>query len=136
MDVYTTPGLHFVNGRHWSTTCEKYSQTVRCRTDIWSTAVQTKGGAFVSETGWHFNNLTYLPSARSLWKNNPLGNTGQWSDKDGRSWMTECDTPRTGRGGCRTWIRTDVVESTAKAGGGYSYSVVSKFVFNNLVLFG
>ncbi|MEO7586868.1 MAG: glycoside hydrolase family 95-like protein, partial [Arachnia sp.] len=134
-DLYTTPGFHHVNGRHWYTSCEKYSQTTRCRTQIWSTQVMARGGAFVSETGWHFNNLTYLPSSRSLWRNNPLGNTGSWVDQAGRNWMTECDTPRTGRNGCRTWILTDIVVSTAKAGGGYTYRLSPQFVFNNLVLF-
>ncbi|MDO5735091.1 MAG: NPCBM/NEW2 domain-containing protein [Propionibacteriaceae bacterium] len=135
VNVYTTPGFHFVNGRHWWTTCEPYSQTTRCRTQIWSTQVEAKGGTFVSTTGWHFNNLTYLPSARSLWKNNPLGNTGSWTDNAGRDWMTECDTDRTGGNGCRTWIYTHVVEATAKPGGGYSYRTAQKWVFNNLVLF-
>lgn len=97
--------------------------------------VELQGGKFVTDTGWHFNNLTYLPSARNLWKGNPLGNTGTWNDAHGRAWMTECDTPRTGRNGCRTWIRSDVVEATAKPGGGFSYRQVTKFVFNNLVLF-
>ncbi|MDO5736475.1 MAG: hypothetical protein Q4P15_08370, partial [Propionibacteriaceae bacterium] len=67
-DVYNTPGFHFVNGRHWYTRCEAYSQTTRCFTDIWGTQVSKVNGTWVQKNGWVFNNLTYLPSPRSLWK--------------------------------------------------------------------
>ncbi len=135
-DLYSTPGYHTVNGRRWFTSCEPYSQTVRCRTNIWSTQVVSQAGRFVSETGWHFNNLTYLESPRSLWANNPLGNSGAWKTEDGRRWYTECDTAATGRNGCRSYIwMPNVVTATQNANGSYSYSFVDKWVFNNMVRF-
>ncbi len=134
--LYQSPGYHNYNGRRWFTKCEPYSATVRCWTSIWSTQVTVQGGQFVSKTGWFHNNLTYLPSDRSTWKGNPLGFTNKWTTSDGRNWYTECDTPATGRNGCRSYLRTDgVVEAIAQPGGGYSYRVVSKWVFNNIVLF-
>ncbi len=72
-EVYVTPGFHFVNGRHWYTTCEPYSVTQRCRTSIWASQIKVVGGKYTKVTGWAFNNLTYLPSPRAAWKNNPLG---------------------------------------------------------------
>lgn len=48
VNVYTTPGTHHVNGRQWNTTCEKYSQTYRCRTNIQSTRVVYQGGLSVT----------------------------------------------------------------------------------------
>ena len=102
---------------------------------IWSTQVTQVGGKFVSKTGWFHNNLTYLPSPRSMWANNPLGFTNTWTAADGRKWSTECDTARTGRNGCRSYIYiTGVVEARPTAGG-YSYALVNKWVFNNIVLF-
>ncbi|GAB3818577.1 hypothetical protein GCM10028820_21160 [Tessaracoccus terricola] len=129
--VYTTPGQHDVNGRRWFTTCEDYSQTVRCTTDIWATQIVATGGRFVSTTGWYFNNLTYLPlMTRAQWSQNPLGHTGSWTAADGRSWRTECDTAATGTGGCRSYVEARVVEQTPTG-----YRWVTKEVFNNLVLF-
>jgi len=52
VDVYTTPGTHSVNGREWRTTCEPYSQTRRCRTEIKATQVSEISGRFVSKTDW------------------------------------------------------------------------------------
>lgn len=106
IDVYSTPGEHTINGREWRTWCEPYSQTARCRTEL---KVAGK---------WTFNNLTYLPSARSLWVNNPLATPGEHVVQD-RHWYTECETPRTGRNGCRSYIW-----------------MKDKYVFNNLVRFG
>ncbi|MDO5676136.1 MAG: GDSL-type esterase/lipase family protein [Propionibacteriaceae bacterium] len=132
---YTLSGTHNVNGRLWRTGCEKYSATVRCRTEIEATVV--KRGA----TGYHlakeftFNNLTYLPSKRDLWTGNPLAQAGEWKAKDGRRWRTECGTPKTGRDGCRSYVIASVVEATARPGGGYTYRVVDKWVFNNIVMF-
>src|SRR5699024_9601422 len=99
---YTLPGNHLVSGRQWFTTCEKYSQTERCRTDIWATTVvKDANGAFKVTQGWAFNNLTYLPfMTRAAWGANPLANTGSWTAADGRQWRTECDTAATGRNGC------------------------------------
>ncbi len=130
VDVYTTPGTHHVNGRDWRTSCAPYSQTKRCTTDIWSTAVVQKGGRFVSSSGWAFNNMTYLPSPRSLWKNNNLGKNKAWT-ADGRRWRTECDTPTTGRNGCRSYIWGQLVV----ANGSNRYSVKSDWIFNNMVQF-
>ncbi len=96
VDVYTTPGTHYVNGRDWRTTCEPYSQTQRCRTEIKATQVTQVGGVFTPRTDWYFNNLTYVASPRSLWEGNPLGNPGVWTAADGREWRTDCDIPSTG----------------------------------------
>ena len=73
--------------------------------------------------GWAFNNLTYLPSPRSLWANNPLGGYGKVGNKSnwtsgGRQWRVECDTAATGRGGCRSYIK-----------------IGNQWVFNNIVRF-
>ncbi|WP_158600673.1 glycosyl hydrolase [Tessaracoccus antarcticus] len=134
-DVYTTPGYHSVNGRKWFTTCESYSMTWRCTTEIWATQVTNAGGKFVKATGWFFNNLTYLPSARAAWAKNPLGHTGEWTSSEGRQWRTECDTAATGRNGCRSYIWATVVESTRASSGTWRYAMVNKWVFNNIVLF-
>lgn len=106
VNVYTTPGEHTVNGRQWRTWCEPYSQTARCTTQILS------GGV------WVFNNLTYLPSPRELWVGNPIATPGDHV-VSGRTWRVACDTPETGRNGCRAYILSN-----------------GRFVFNNLVLFG
>ena len=135
-DVYTTPGYHTIDGRKWFTTCEPYSATRRCWTSIWATQVIDKDGRFVSKTGWFHNNLTYLPSKRSVWAKNPLGYTNTWTSTDQRQWYTECDTAHTGGNGCRSYIRVNnVVDSSPKPGGGYNYERVNKWVFNNIVLF-
>ena len=118
--LYVTPGLHTVSGRAWRTECEPYSVTERCRTEIWGAKKEKVGGYTINTEGWIFNNLTYVPSKREIWVGNPLGETAAWTDKDGRIWRTECDTPATGRGGCRTYVK-----SNAK----------SPEVFNNLVRF-
>ena len=133
--MYSAPGYYNVNGRLWFTTCEPYSRTIRCRTNIWSTQVSEVNGAFVSRTGWHFNNLTYLPSPRSLWNGNPLASTGSWVASDGRQWRTECDTALTGKNGCRSWAVAKVIESTRQADGSYRYAWVTVEVFNNIVRF-
>ena len=134
VDVYTTPGRHEVNGRKWSTTCEKYSTTVeRCRAEIWATQVKRVGATYQEKTGYFFNNLTYKESPRSLWKGNPLGNAGKYTI-NGRQWRTECETFTSGRNGCRSYIVSDVVQATKK-GNGYTYTMVTKEVFNNIVLF-
>ncbi len=132
-DLYSTPGYHDVNGRKWFTACEKYSQTTRCRTNIYGTQVTQENGKFVSRNGWVFNNLTYLPSPRSLWKGNPLGNTGEYT-VNGRQWRTECDTAVTGRNGCRSYINSRVIQAVPK-GAGYTYEWNTKWVFNNIVRF-
>ncbi len=129
VNVYATPGTHHVNGRDWRTTCVPYSQTKRCTTDIWATQIANDKGRFVSRTGWVFNNMTYLPSPRSLWRNNNLGKNAAWT-ADGRRWRTECDTAATGRNGCRSYIWTQLVVST-----GGRYSVQNDWVFNNMVQF-
>ncbi|MDO5736343.1 MAG: discoidin domain-containing protein, partial [Propionibacteriaceae bacterium] len=136
VDVYSTPGYHTVNGRKWFTACEPYSQTTRCRTEIWSTQVHYTGGKFVSKTGWNFNNLTYLESKRSLWTGNPLGNAGSWTATNGRQWRTECDTPVTGGNGCRSYIwAPNTVEAHRNSDGSYRYELADVWVFNNIVRF-
>lgn len=133
---YTLPGYHDLNGRRWFTECEAYSQTQRCRTSIWATTVQRSGDSFVVKQDWAFNNLTYLPyMKREQWAGNPLGVTGSWTASDGRKWRTECDTPATGRDGCRSYVNATVYKATSKAGGGYTFSQENQWVFNNLVLF-
>ncbi|GAA4888157.1 hypothetical protein GCM10025789_00470 [Tessaracoccus lubricantis] len=135
---YTLAGEHNLNGRQWRTTCEPYSQTERCRTEIWATVITIQDGKFVRTTGWAFNNLTYLPyMTKSEWGANPLANTGSWTAKtDGRQWRTECATPATGRDGCRTYAMVTVYKATAKPEGGYVFSQNNEWVFNNIVMFG
>ncbi len=135
-DLYSTPGLHHVNGRYWFTQCEPYSRTIRCRTDIWATQVRNVDGSFVNQTGWYFNNLTYLPyMKRAQWAGNPLGYDGSWTSTDGRKWRTECDTPQTGGNGCRSFIWTKVEQAVAQPGGGYRFDTAWAWVFNNIVRF-
>lgn len=135
-NVYTIPGTWDYNGRKWRTTCEPYSATERCRTELIATQILMENGRFVRKTDWAFNNLTYLPSPRSIWRGNPLGGNGQvkyegsWQS-DGRQWRVECDNATTGRGGCRSYIYAKVGEQAP--GGGYR--AVDKWVFNNIVLF-
>ncbi|SHJ42032.1 hypothetical protein SAMN02745244_02467 [Tessaracoccus bendigoensis DSM 12906] len=136
VDVYITPGTHTVNGRQWRTTCEPYSRTKRCNTEIQATVISQEGGRFVKRNGWAFNNLTYAASDRALWKGNPVGGYGEvggktaWTAADGRKWRTECDTATTGRFGCRSYIEARVIEP---AGSGYRW--VTKWIFNNMVRF-
>ena len=133
---YTVPGTHTFNGRHWNTTCEDYSQTTRCRTDIWATTVLKTASGFQVKQGWSFNNLTYLPyMSREQWKDNPLGHATRWTAADGRQWATECDTAATGRGACRSYTLTTVYSAKPKAGGGYTFTQSQQWVFNNIVLF-
>ncbi len=135
-DLYSTPGLHHVNGRWWFTQCESYSQTVRCRTEIRATQVRYDNGRFVKKIGWVFNNLTYLPyMKREQWATNPLGFAGMWTAADGRKWRTECDTPETGRNGCRSSIWSQDVVAQPRSGGGWSYTMEFRWVFNNIVRF-
>ncbi|MDO5501374.1 MAG: hypothetical protein Q4F67_17030, partial [Propionibacteriaceae bacterium] len=130
VDVYTTPGGHIQNGRLWDTDCSMYSSSVvRCTTNIWATQIVYEGGRFVNKTGWHFNNLTYLPSTRSSWEGNPLARSGEFTSA-GRQWNTECDTPATGRGACRAYIMTNYI---ATEDGRYVRK--NGYVFNNLVRF-
>lgn len=132
--IYTAPGYHQFNGRLWRTNCEPYSQTSRCTTEIIATTVQVVGGRYQRVTGWTFNNLTYTPSAESLWVGNPLARTGSWTNQ-GRQWKTECKTPATGRNACRSYIYATVVSATAKPGGGYTYASSNQWLFNNIVHF-
>ncbi|MBB1509763.1 hypothetical protein [Tessaracoccus sp. MC1756] len=131
VDVYSTPGVHTVNGRHWRTGCEPYSVTQRCRTEIMATVVSWDGARFVQKNGWVFNNLTYLPSPRETWKGNPLASHNMNGFvSGGRNWRTECDTPTTGRGGCRSYIQADVIAKTAS---GFQWQ--TQWVFNSMVRF-
>lgn len=136
-DLYSIPGYHFVNGRKWYTTCEPYSQTQRCRTDIWATQVVRVRGEYRWVTGWYFNTLTYLPyMTRAQWGTNPLANTGEWTASDGRRWRTECDTPVSGRNGCRTWVWVSYIASDGfDRSGNRTYAWQQGWVVNNLVRF-
>ena len=128
--VYNTPGGQKVGGRLWNTTCAMYSKTVvRCTTNIWATQIVYEAGRFREKTGWHFNNLTYLPSTRSAWAGNPLAQKGEFTS-GGRKWMTECDTPKTGKGGCRSYLWTQYIQGSAGR-----YKNVEGWVFNNQVQF-
>lgn len=133
--VYNTPGEHVVNGRRWKTTCEPYSRTWRCRTEIWASTIAQKNGAFVAASGWAFNNLTYLPSPRALWKNNPLGYTGWWTAPDGRQWETACDSLVTGKNGCRSYAWTRIIVNAAAPGTPAQYAWKNVKIFNNMVQF-
>ncbi|MBB1484159.1 CAP domain-containing protein [Tessaracoccus sp. MC1865] len=133
-DVYSKTGTYAYNNRLWKVACEPYSQTQRCRTDIWATVISYKSGNYQRSTGWAFNNLTYQPSARSLWAGNPLATKGDHVIS-GRKWRTDCDSAATGRNGCRSYIQTPVVTATAKAGGGYTFTSKVDYVFNNIVRF-
>ncbi|MEO7587360.1 MAG: hypothetical protein ABIS84_04960 [Arachnia sp.] len=130
LEVYTIPGERTVNGRQWRTTCEPYSSTWRCRTEIFATVIKKTPTGFTTVKGWAFNSLTYRWSDRDLWANNPLGNTGKWTSSEGRKWRTECDTTATGRNACRSYIWTTVID---RQGGKYTQE--TKWVFNNQVLF-
>lgn len=134
-DLYTTPGEHQVNGRRWRTRCEPYSTVERCFTEIWASVVTHEGAKFVPTNGWVFNNLTYTKGPRTLWDGNPLGSTGSWTAADGRMWRTECDTPLTGKGGCRSFIQADVVEAVRSSSGTTYQWNRSVWVFNNMVRF-
>ena len=129
MEVYAVPGTHTVNGRDWRTTCENYSATARCRTDIWATQIKLVNGKYTQVNDFVFNNLTYLPSKRSLWTGNPLATPGDHT-VNGRKWRTECDTPTTGRNGCRSYIMATVIEATPSG-----YRQVDKYILNNIVMF-
>ncbi len=133
--LYTTPGYHDYNGRHWFTSCEPYSVTQRCRTLIQATTVTQVNGKFVTKLGWSFNNLTYLPAKKSVWAGNPLAKTGSWAALDGRRWRTECNTPATGGNGCRSYVTANVIQNIATPGKPVVYGWVTKEVFNNIVLF-
>ncbi len=130
LEVYTIPGEHSVNGRQWRTTCESYSRTARCRTDIYATVIKKTSAGYVKGNGWTFNSLTYRWSDRALWKTNPLGNAGSWTSAEGRKWMTDCDSTVTGRGACRSYVLSTVIDVK----GGKFFSA-NKWVFNNQVLF-
>ena len=133
---YTTPGAHLVNGRQWLTSCEPYSQTERCRTEIWASVVKRTGNSYSIERGWAFNNLTYLPMmTRAQWAGNPLGYAGQWTASDESKWRTECDTALTGGNACRSFRWTTVYNATPAPGGGYVFGQENKWVFNNIVMF-
>ncbi|MDO5735223.1 MAG: hypothetical protein Q4P15_01970 [Propionibacteriaceae bacterium] len=124
-----------VNGREWRTTCEPYSQTQRCRTDILSTLVTETNGVFTATTVWHFNTLTYAGEMpRSAWAGNPLATTGSWTASDGRRWRTECDTEATGGNGCRSYIWASLITAT-RTSAGWSYKWTQDWVVNIIVRF-
>lgn len=133
-NLYTTPGEHLVNDRRWRTTCEKYSQTLRCRTDIVATQVVEVDGRWTQRTGWVFNNLTYLPlPSTHTWAGNPLAHNGEWTDGAGRQWRTDCNPETVGQNTCRTYITAHVTQAHARRGGGWDYVTSKVWVFNNML---
>lgn len=134
VDVYLTPGTHTVNGRQWKTSCESYSQTKRCRTEIWASVVAQSGSGYKVSNGWQFNNLTYAPSDFSLWAENPLAVPGATWTEGTRKWRTECFTALTGRG-CRSWIEATVIETYKNDAGNSAYRQANLWVLNNMVRF-
>ena len=137
LDVYTTAGDHTVAGRKWRTTCEPYTSSIdRCRAEIWSTQVKNVNGSFVPSNGWNFNNLTYLPSARSEWVGNPLAvHNGDGFISDDRLWKTSCADAWTGPDACRSFIKSNEIEAYLDSSGTRRYREVEKWVFNNIVQF-
>lgn len=134
LDVYTTPGRHSHNLREWNTTCEPYSQTRRCRTDIIASTVKKQAdGSYRLINGWTFNNITYLPSPATMWRSNPLAHPGEWTASDGRRWKTECFATALPHV-CRsfTWSHY-VVAETGHQGHTYLYVPAEGWVFNNQV---
>ena len=75
----------------------------------------------------HVDERMHLPVTAS---SNNLGRTNNSWTSGGRQWRTECDTPVTGRGACRSYALVDAV--TASGG---SYVNEKQLVFNNVVLF-
>lgn len=140
VNVYVTPGEHTVNGREWRTTCEEYSSAPqaidRCRAEIWATQVVYEKGRYVRRNMWAFNNLTYLPAPAEWWGDNPLANTGTWTDASGRRWETSCGDDWTGPAACRTFTETKTVEAVADGRGGWRFVVKpGTMVFNNVIYF-
>lgn len=133
--VYVTEGQHTVGGRAWRTTCEPYSRTERCRTEIWANTIVERYGQHVSVEGWAFNNLTYVESPRELWEQNPLGFSAEWTAEDGRQWKTECDTEATGRNGCRSYTYATLVSATTNSRGATVFTTKQDWAFNNIVKF-
>nr|WP_231980384.1 D-glucuronyl C5-epimerase family protein [Tessaracoccus coleopterorum] len=132
---YTTPGEREYNGRMWRTTCEPYSTTVtRCRAEILATQARLDNGRYKLFNEYVFNNLTYLPSPRADWKNNPLARNGQFTGTDGRMWKTECNTEWTGSNGCRSFVWATVINAK-KTAKGWTFTPENKWVFNNVVQF-
>lgn len=130
-DPYSQPGVHLVNGRYWKTECSNYSASViRCTTNIYGTKVFLQSGRWFKQNDWVFNNLTYLPSPRTMWAGNPLGSSGKWTAADGRQWESECDSPATGRGACRQYVQAGVA---SEVGGVVTQKELR--VFNSLVKF-
>ena len=91
-------------------------------------------GKFVQKNDWTFNNLTYLPAPKEMWKGNPLAHTNSWTAEDGRTWRTECNTALTGGNGCRSfiWARSIVAVPSPK---GTTYRWKWDWRFNNIVHF-
>ena len=134
VDIYTTPGYHHVNGRDWYTACAPYSSTItRCETQIKSSQVTFTNGRFVTTTGWFLNNRTYVAAPRVQWAGNPLATPGLHTI-NGRDWKTECDTPVTGRNGCRSYIWASYI-AARKTSSGYSYYWTQGWRINNIVRF-
>ncbi|RMB62472.1 septal ring lytic transglycosylase RlpA family protein [Tessaracoccus antarcticus] len=74
--------------------------------------------------------MTYLPSGKAAWKNNPLATNKQWTAADGHRWKTECNTAATGKNGCRSYVLSRNVVNT-----GGKFVSQSAWLFNNMVQF-
>lgn len=137
VDLYVTPGKHEVGGREWRTTCEPYSVTERCRTEIWASVVKRGPRGYVVVNDWAFNNLTYKASPFAVWQDNPLSRSFEptvGAGGDSRAWRSECFTPLTGRG-CRGWIEATVIETVRTPSGSNAYRQVNKWVLNHMIRF-
>lgn len=133
-DVYVTEGTHHVNGREWRTTCESYSQTERCRTEIKAHVVTIVDGQYVKTYDWAFNNLTYAASPHALWVGNPLAGVkgGMWRADDGRSWKVDCYGDL--GNACRAYAWVSYVEAYEREAG-LRYRPAQGWVMNNIVRF-
>lgn len=136
-DVYSTPGGQKKDGSLYKTSCEKQSNdVVRCKTEKWGSVVRLKKGKYVTDKGWHLTRYTYLPSVRSKWKKSPYAAYGKkkgkvsWK-KDGKKYRSECDTKKTGKGACRTYVWTTTI-SKSKSG---KYVKKSDWKLNRVVKF-
>lgn len=138
--VYTTEGTHAEQGRSWRTTCTQQPEAKRCMTEVLGAQITTTPRRLASKQQWLFHTYTYLPSARSAWKNNPLGGNGEvgynqkWT-KDGQQFRTECDTAASGKGACRTYVLTSPLKPVSDTRRDIVKQVKSDWALYSIVLF-
>lgn len=133
---FTTPGLHTVDGERFSTMCEPYQETARCWTYQWGEKVNQVGDQFIASQGWVFRNLTYLPwMTRDQWGDDPRATPGRHV-VDGKQWLTECDTVRSGQDACQSWVLEDyTLQSRTRPDGTQVYFVAPQWVYQSVVFF-